>query len=92
MGTRGQPTREKLLESVNIAYRDYDTDILARIEGIQHEIYRRILSDDGGNQFDMPHSDVRKRQRAGSDPCDRDVPNELYHSALAAYLALNAQL
>ena len=30
--------------------------------------------------------------RSGSDPCDRDVPNELYHGALAAYLAVNAQL
>jgi hypothetical protein len=43
------------------------------IEGIQHEIYRCILKDNGGNQFDMPHSGVRDRQNSGDDPCDRIV-------------------
>lgn len=64
------------------------TLILERIEGIQHEIYRRVLEDDGGNQIDMPHSGVRKRQKLGLDPCDRDVPFALYHAAQAAYMGL----
>ena len=81
-------SREKLLEAVVEAYNNYDVAILERIEGIQHEIYRRILADSGGNQFDMPHSGVRKRQREGEDPCDRVVPGELYNSAQVAYLAL----
>jgi transposase len=81
-------SREKLLEAVVEAYNNYDVAILERIEGIQHEIYRRILADSGGNQFDMPHSGVRKRQREGEDPCDRAVPGELYNSAQVAYLAL----
>jgi hypothetical protein len=85
-------TREKLLEAVTKAYTDYDRDILERIEGIQHEIYRQILIDSGGNQFDMPHSDVRKRQREGADPCDRSVPSELYKSAQKSYLALKSKL
>ena len=81
-------TREKLLESVVLAYKNYHVAILERIKGIQHEIYRKIHADNGGNQFDMPHSGVRKRQRDGDDPCDRLVPAELYNSAQAAYLAL----
>jgi hypothetical protein len=85
-------TTEKLLDAVEIAYKDYDVDILERIEGLQHEIYRQILIDSGGNQFDMPHSDIRKRQRAGADPCDRDVPKALYEKAQIAYLALKAKL
>ena len=71
-----------------ISERNYDVAILVCIEGIQHEIYRRVLADSGGNQFDMPHSGVRKRQREGEDPCDRVVPGELYNSAQVAYLAL----
>ena len=81
-------SREKLLEAVVEAYKNYDVAILERIEGIQHEIYRKILADNGGNQFDMPHSGVRKRQREGEDPCDRTVPRELYDSAQVAFLAL----
>ena len=81
-------TREKLLESVVSAYNNYDTDILERIEGIRHEIYRKMLANSGGNQFDMPHSGVRKRQREGDDPCDRVVPTELYDAAKVAYLGL----
>lgn len=81
-------TREKLLESVVLAYNNYDTDILDRIEGIQHEIYRKILADSGGNQFDMPHSGVRKRQREGADPCDRIIPTALHDAAKVAYLGL----
>ena len=67
-----------------ISEQNYDVAILERIEGIQHEIYRRILADSGGNQFDMPHSGVRKRQREEKDPCDRVVPGELYNSAQVA--------
>ena len=81
-------TREKLLESVTLAYKNYDIAILERIEGIQHEIYRRILADSGGNQFDMPHSGIRKRQREGADPCNRVVPNKLFHDAEVAYSGL----
>ena len=67
--------------SVVLAYKNYDVAILERIEGIQHQIYREILAGSGGNQIDMPHSGVRKRQREGGDPCDRVVPTELYQSA-----------
>ena len=81
-------TREKLLESVKLAYKNYDPLTLERIEGIQHEVYRRVLENDGGNQFDMPHSGVRKRQKLGHDPCDRDVPSALYQAAQAAYMGL----
>jgi hypothetical protein len=81
-------TREKLLESVRLAYVEYDPLMLERIEGIQHEIYRRVLIDEGGNQFDMPHSGVWSRQNRGEDPCDRVVPNDVYNKARIAYLAL----
>jgi hypothetical protein len=77
-------TTEKLLEAVIEAYDIYDTSVLERIEGIQHEIYRCILKDDGGNQFDMPHSGVRDRQKNGADPCDRTVSPKLVMSARIA--------
>jgi Mor family transcriptional regulator len=61
-------TREKLLECVTTAYNNYDVAILERIEGIQHEIYRQIMIDAGGNQFYMPHSGVRSRQKTVKIP------------------------
>ena len=62
--------------------------MLERVEGLQHEIYRKIMINAGGNQFDMPHSGVRKRQRSNEDPCDRFVPIDVYEGALAAYSGL----
>ena len=62
------------------------------MEGLQHEIYRCILRDDGGNQFDMPHSGVRERQKKGQDPCDRRVPTELIDYAKGVLAALKALL
>ena len=76
-------TREKLLQSVTLAYTNYDSHILERIEGIQHEIYRRVLADGVGNQFDMPNSGVRQRQKQWLNPCDSDVTCELYQEAQA---------
>ena len=54
---------------------------LLSFRDVQHEIYRQILIDSGGNQIDMPHPGIRKHRRAGADPCDRDVPQ--------VYLAAN---
>ena len=81
-------TREKLLKAVVKAYDDYDSIKLERVEGLQHEIYRKILIDEGGNQFDMPHSGVRQRQKNNEDPCDRIVPEDVYNNAQAAYMGL----
>ena len=81
-------SREKLLNAVIRAYDEYDILKLERVEGLQHEIYRQILLDAGGNQFDMPHSGVRQRQNRNEDPCDRIVPGDLYRGAKAAYLGL----
>lgn len=77
---------------VLLAYKNYDVDILERIEGIQYEIYRRILVDNGGNQFDMPHSGVRKRQREGADPCDRVVPPDVYDAAKERFCETSVKL
>ena len=62
------------------------------MEGLEHEIYRCILRDDGGNQFGMPHSGVRERQKNGEDPCDRRVPTDLVDHAKGVLAALKTFL
>ena len=65
-----------------------DSNKLERVEGLQHEICRQILIDEGGNQFDMPHSGVRQRQKNNEDPCDRIVPEQVFRDPKAAYSGL----
>ena len=86
------PTKEALLKAVEQAFEEYDVEILERMEGLQHEIYRCILRNDGGNQFDMPHSGVRERQKKGEDPCDRRVSADLIDHAKGTLAALRTFL
>ena len=80
----------KLKESVLQAYRDYPQDKLERIEAIQHEIYRQVIEHDGGNDFPMPHSGIRNRQRNEGEVVDRSVPTELYQRMIATIQKLRA--
>ena len=59
------PGKENMINAVLQAYEEYDVATIERVEGLQHEVYRCILRDGGGNQFDMPHSGVRERQKMG---------------------------
>jgi hypothetical protein len=75
---------------VKKAFREYDKDTLERLEGIQMEIYRCILDDDGGNDYQIPHSGIRVRQKKGQDVADYSVPQELYQKAQATVSRLRA--
>ena len=68
----------KLRDCVLQAFDEYSSDRLERVDALQYEIYRQIIEDDGGNDFPMPHSGIRNRQRNGEVVADRSVPTELY--------------
>jgi hypothetical protein len=88
---KGKSKDTKILYScVKKAFEEYDKDTLERLEGIQMEIYRCILDDDGGNDYQIPHSGIRVRQKNGQDVPDYSVPTELYQKAQAAVLRLRA--
>ena len=68
---KGQSKDTKVLYScVKKAFKQYDKATLERLEGIQMEIYRCILDDDGGNDYQIPHSGIRVRQKNGQDVVD----------------------
>jgi hypothetical protein len=88
---KGQSKDTKVLfDCVKKAFREYDKDTLERLEGIQMEIYRCILDDDGGNDYQIPHSGIRVRQKKGQDVADYSVPQELYQKAQATVSRLRA--
>jgi len=70
-----------MLESVQTAYVNYSTDQLQRVDAIQYEVYRKILEAGGSNQFDMPHSGIRKRQNEGAPVTDRHCRRKLVEDA-----------
>ena len=71
-------TLKQLLPIVLKAFKDYDVSKLERIDAIQYEIYRQIIDHDGGNDFPMPHSGIRKRQNQDEVVADLRVSNEQY--------------
>jgi hypothetical protein len=84
--------KEEMIAAVKKAYDDYDVATLARMEGLMYEIYRKILENDGGNQFAMPHSGIRQRQNMGEEVCDLEVPPDLHNSAKKSLATLKASL
>ena len=78
------------MKAVKDAFYDYDEDQLLRIEALQMEVYRKILENEGGNDFPMPHSDIRKRQNNGLPVVDYSVPAALVRSAKDALLRLES--
>ena len=84
--------REDLIAAVKQAYNDYNPLILTRIHAVQYEIYRQILTDDGGNQYKLPHSGLRNRQNHGEDVADLTISTELRNLARTKINDLNDQL
>ena len=66
-------SKEVLLQAVIDEYNAYDPMILNRFDALQYEVYREILKDGGNNQYKMPHSGIRERQRNGLEVVDRRV-------------------
>lgn len=55
-----------LLTHVEECYWDYPTDTLERVWQLLFNVYNCILEEEGGNDYLLPHTGVRKRQRAGT--------------------------
>ena len=96
-GMKSKPNRQSISSPIRDALIRpgealYDLATLERLEGFQHEIYRCILRGGGGNQFDMPHSGDRERQKNGQDCGDRSVPADLVDFAKEALATLRALL
>lgn len=70
-----------MIDSVYEMWSVYDNETLTRLWAVQAEYYRQILRDLGGNQFQNPHSGVRKRERAGDPIIDLQVDAEDYQIA-----------
>jgi hypothetical protein len=55
-------SKEEFIQIVSDAFHDYPVDKLIRINALQLVAYREILRAMGGNQYNMPHTGIRKRQ------------------------------
>jgi hypothetical protein len=56
---------DKIFQSVQVAFEEYDGDTLASCYGHLYAVYNAILAHDGDNNFNNPHAKVRKRLRNG---------------------------
>ena len=79
-----------LMTAVTKAFHDYDKDQLLRLEALQMQIWREILKNEGGNDFAMPHSGIRKRARNGLPVVDYSVPADVVQAAKEALLRLQS--
>ena len=70
-----------MIKAVKKAYREYKTDPLRRVHALLYVVYREILINLGDNQYDMPHTGIRKRQRNGDDVYDFTVSMDIVNAA-----------
>ena len=72
--TKGSNTSQKLEDlffQVTGTYEDYPSDIFSRVHAFMYEVYRLILKNYGGNDYQLPHTHIRKRQQDwGVDTAD----------------------
>ena len=66
-------TLQELHDSVVKVFEDYDSMIIERAFALLHEVYRCVLLNQGGNQYSLPHSEIRKRQERGEPVIDLKV-------------------
>lgn len=66
-----------LIQAVRNAWANYSATDLIRVEALKYVVYREILKSEGGNQYDIPHSGIRQRERAGEEVIDRSVDPQL---------------
>jgi hypothetical protein len=67
----------ELIFSVIGAFEAYPSAALERVHALKHEIYRQILKNEGGNQYNLPHTTIRYCQNHQQDSLDRIVPMEI---------------
>lgn len=67
---------DDLIESINTAWQEYDSSILARSYGVLFTNYRLVLLHLGDNRYPTPHSGVRKRSKLNLDFEDQKLTQE----------------
>lgn len=77
----GAETLEELFTSVKTAYLNYSMEQLERVDALLFVAYREILENLGGNQYDVPHTGIRKRQKNGEVVADLTVSVQVVRSA-----------
>lgn len=60
---------KEFVRLVKESFSSYSSSTLSRICALQYVAYREILKVDGGNQYDMPHTGIRKRQKQNPESC-----------------------
>lgn len=70
-------TLDSLYQAIQRAWRDYDAATLERIWGVQYACYRKVLELEGDNDYQPPHSGVRK----GGGKIDFHIDEEIFRKA-----------
>jgi hypothetical protein len=70
---KDRKTLAALQESVFTQWEEYDPASITRAFALLMEVYRQVLLNGGGNQYDIPHSGITARQLAGQTVIDRFV-------------------
>jgi hypothetical protein len=68
---------DSLYRAVLRAWNNYDSETLHRIWGVQYACYRKILELNGDNEYQVPHSGIRK----GADLIDLSLDLEVFRQA-----------
>jgi hypothetical protein len=66
---------------VFFAFESYSSDAIVRAVAFQFAVYREVLKSHGDNNYILPHSDIRKRQKAGENEFDFNVSKAVALSA-----------
>jgi hypothetical protein len=61
---------KEFVRLVKESFSSYSSSKLSRICALQYVAYREILNVDGGNQYDMPHTGIRTRQKQNPESYD----------------------
>jgi hypothetical protein len=70
-----------MIGAVEEAFKNYDEGQLQRVHALTFEIFRQILKSNGGNNYKIPHSNLRKRMKNGDVPWRLNCPKESLEQA-----------
>lgn len=68
---------DDILYNVMHTFDAYPSDAIARAVAFQFSVYREVLKSHGENTYELPHSNIRKRQMHGEDEIDFKVEKEV---------------
>jgi len=80
-GLKAARTLDELIDNVGKAFDDYEPRLLNRIWLTHASVFNRVIADEGGNNFDIPHMKKDALEKEGALPIQID----LSHDATLAY-------